>query len=94
MLRETSTLLNDADKHTLAQALGAALDNSALTKPEGHLGPVATDMFQLSLTHTERVQVLAVVQNASARKAVTSEGRGMGGFVEAWQEYADWSGPD
>ncbi len=72
--------------------LGAVLDSAnlegPLAKPADHSGPPATDMFRLDLPHDVRLRALALVEQA-VREGRTAGGRGLGGFVEAWREYAN-----
>ena len=90
MLEQTSELLDEP----LAAAVRAPLGGEPLSKPADHSGGSATDMFVLRLGVSSRLEVLRAVSEACASGATTSgtAGRGLGGFVEAWQEYASWKG--
>jgi len=88
MLEQTAEILEGA----LRAELDAALNGLPLSKPDDHKGGAATDMFQLELT---RQQVLAVHERVAQAVAAghTTRGtrdRGLGGFEEAWREYADY----
>ena len=71
-------------------ALSSTLDGIALAKPVDHSGGGATDMFELALSAREAEVFAAAIAAAVAdgdRTSGTRE-RGLGGFLEAWQEYA------
>ena len=61
-----------------------------LTKPADHKGGMATDMFRIALGAAEIHRVCDCVAAAAAAQRETrgTRGRGLGGFVEAWREYA------
>ena len=89
MLEQTQALLEPA----LAAKLAAVLRTSAVAKPPDHRGSAATDMFVLDLDPSQRRAVAHAVRQAklTGRTTAATAGRGLGGFVEAWREYADWS---
>ena len=89
MLEQTQALLKPA----LAAELAAVLGTQPVTKPRDHRGGAATDMFVLELPAQRRSAVAAAVRQAKLAGRITpaTAARGLGGFVEAWQEYADWS---
>ena len=91
MLQQTIELLGEGP---VADALAGAMRVPALEKPCDHRGGPATDMFVLELEAAARRAVLDLV--VVAREAGTStqatSGRGLGGFVEAWSEYLNWTG--
>lgn len=70
--------------------LVSALNGSALDKPADHRGGRATDMFELALSAGDAEVFVAAIAAAVAEGAQTSgtRDRGLGGFLEAWQEYA------
>ena len=87
MLEQTAELLEES----LCAALESAMRHAPLAKPADHKGDAGTDMFQLGL---EREQVLAVHARVAAavQAGETTSGtrsRGLGGFEEAWREYAE-----
>ena len=63
-----------------------------LAKPQGHKGGAATDMFVLNLDAGAAAAIAERVAAAAAEGLETSgtEGRGLGGFQEAWREYAEF----
>jgi len=87
MLEQTLELLTP-DSGSSA-ALEQSMRSGAITKPEDHRGGAATDMFELKLNAEQVTVIVEVVAAARARGAATSatQSRGLGGFVEAWQEY-------
>ncbi len=86
MLQQTLELLNDG---ALQARLERVLAEQPLPKPEDHRGGAATDMFRVDLSFEEVQAVRRQVEAARSRGATTSatRGRGLGGFIEAWQEY-------
>ena len=96
MLEQTAELLSTDprdDVRALTSVVLAALDATPLDKPAGHKGGDATDMFQLVLD-PETVNVVrhAVADAAdTGRTSSGTAGRGLGGFVEAWQELSWWN---
>lgn len=87
MLEQCAELFRRSDCAELADLLTLALERSPLERPLDHKGPPATYMYHLQLSNAQRQQALRVVQRA-AEHGQTLAGRGLGGFVEAWQEYA------
>jgi len=89
MLQQTRELLTGP----LAEQLGAALAGRPIAKPEDHRGSNATDMFVLELSVASRLDILSVIESAQRAGLTTSAtvGRGLGGFLEAWREYAHWT---
>ena len=87
MLRQTLELLGD--DAPAADSLRRALAGTPLSKPVGHKGGDVTDMLELRMNAAEVEAVVDVVCQAAAGREETSgtRGRGLGGFVEAWQEY-------
>ena len=87
MLEQTLELLGQREP---CSALLAVLQGVPIETPADHRGGPSVDMFQLALTDGEATQVLAVVSAAAASGATTAgtRSRGLGGFVEAWEEYA------
>ena len=90
MLAQTLELLSaDAD---LAAPLRGALGGEPLSKPRGHKGGAATDMFELRLHADQADRIVALVRRAVARGEETAgtRGRGLRGFLEAWLEYREF----
>ena len=90
MLEQSAQLLHLTQRTELAQRLEAALAQPALAKPSDHKGSPATDMFVLALDPPQRETVLASIVQAQAQGLCTTgtQQRGLGGFIEAWSEYA------
>ncbi len=88
MLEQTAELVHG---HLRAE-LKAALDLAPLSKPQDHKGGPATDMFQLDLARRDVLAVHEQIANAVANGETSSAtgARGLGGFEEAWREYADY----
>lgn len=87
MLERSAALLEAHAEPGLAASVRAALDAAPLPKPADHRGPAATDMFVLRLDTAAAQRIRAIVAGAAAAGERTAEGRGLGGFVEAWDEY-------
>ena len=85
MLNETIGLVGAQSSFGLT--LEAAMRATPLEKPLDHRGGPATDMFELDLGASEVDAIVLEIEQAAQRNATTSGGRGLGGFVEAWQEY-------
>ena len=77
------------DNATACALLRRALAGEPLVKPPGHKGGDATDMFELRISAAQADAVVAVLREAKARDVRTSgtRHRGLGGFLEAWEEY-------
>ncbi len=87
MLDTCAGLLDGQGQPELADLLRVALAGTALEKPAGHRGPPATDMFMLALGGDDARRVRDAVRRAAAADVRTAQGRGLGGFVAAWDEY-------
>ena len=92
MLEQTLELLTHSGSpsgSSSSAALEQSLRSGAIAKPEDHKGDAATDMFQLKLSSAEVAVIVSVVAAARTQGTATSatQSRGLGGFVEAWQEY-------
>jgi hypothetical protein len=88
MLQQTRELLGEAGAEDLDRALAACMAQAPLMKPGDHKGGPATDMFDVGLPSDDIRAVLAVVSDAFDHGQTTTgtQGRGLGGFVEAWAE--------
>lgn len=86
LVEQTLELLEDGP---LRSRLKRLLEGAPISKPADHRGGAATDMFRLVLTPEEAASVCRRVAEAALRGETTSatRNRGLGGFVEAWQEY-------
>ena len=91
MLEQTLELLNEDD---VSKSITGAMMQMPLVKPDDHRGNRATDMFELTLTQREVNKVCELVTGAIAEGKTTSgtEGRGLKGFREAWEEYRHFLG--
>lgn len=90
MLEQTSELLATAE-WDLSDALKRVLQNGVpLPRPADHKGGRATEMFRLELSGAAARRICDCVVTAAAAEIETNgtHGRGLGGFVEAWQEFA------
>ena len=92
MLLQTLELLSVEAE--VGAPLRRALAGEPLAKPPGHKGGAATDMFELWLDEAQAEAVLGAVSRAVERGAETegTRGRGLGGFLEAWEEYRRFIG--
>ena len=90
MLEQTLELL--AGRPDLAAPLRRAMAGAPLAKPQGHKGRAATDMFVLDLGLAAASAIAKCVEAAVAEGLETrgTQGRGLGGFREAWREYAEF----
>lgn len=86
MLEQTMELLEGGTYRRLSEAL----EGEPLGKPGDHRGGAPTDMFILTLSQHEAAAIAARVVGAAANGETTSgtRQRGLGGFQEAWLEYA------
>ena len=91
MLVQTSELLLRADRADLARSLDPA-ERTPVTKPAGHRGDDATDMFELALSRDDIAAIAHTVATSAAagERTAGTRTRGLGGFVEAWNEYLRW----
>jgi limonene-1,2-epoxide hydrolase len=88
MLEQSVELL--VDEPRLAHALGRLLETSPIEKPSDHRGGAATDMFVVSLSARDARAIVASIGTAidDGRTTTATRARGLGGFREAWREYA------
>ena len=72
--------------------LRSALAGVPLAKPQDHKGGEATDMLVLNLDAASASAIAKRVQAAATEGLETSgtQGRGLGGFPEAWREYREF----
>lgn len=90
MLEQTILLAQSRNVH--CEPLQQALAGSVIEKPDGHTGGSVTDMFTLDLELGYAAQIVALITQASAAGDATpaTRNRGLGGFLEAWREYAEF----
>lgn len=83
MLTETASLLEPPLRQRLLAQLA-----TPLPKPPDHRGGTDTDMFEVALSGAEVHAVRLAVERAAQAGTATprTQGRGLGGFVEAWRE--------
>lgn len=88
-------LLSQLQEAGLADALGKALSGPALATPADHQGGQAAQMYVLRLPLDERRDICRAIEQACSLGLSTAQtkSRGLGGFVEAWQEYAAYEEP-
>jgi hypothetical protein len=88
MLEQTSELTSEVFSTVLRQTLQSA----PVPKPDGHRGGAVTDMFELTLSQRLVDDIAGEVHDAAATSRTTSgtKDRGLGGFSEAWNEYAEF----
>jgi len=89
MLRSSAELVSRLRREDLADIMTQALTGEPLAKPLDHKGPPETDMFRLNMNRAHRREVLELVKQAYANQTLSLGERGLGGFVEAWQEFAE-----
>jgi len=94
MLEQSIDLLGQLDELALQQLLRGALQGTPLRTPTDHTGHAATQMFRLCVPSAQRQEILRAIRAASERGMTTQDTahRGLGGFVEAWREYACYEG--
>lgn len=86
MLEKTALIVEQGGAGSVSAKLRSACKGAPLEKPTDHKGPVETDMFALTLTRSERVEVLCALDAARSDAKLTNSA----GFVAAWSEYAEW----
>jgi hypothetical protein len=74
----------------LAARLATVLRGAPLEKPKDHRGSALTDMFAVTLSVAEARAIDRAVAGAvdAGRTTTATQSRGLGGFREAWHEYA------
>jgi len=88
MLEQTIELI--ADEPRLAPVLANVLRGAPLDKPTDHRGGAVTDMFEVGLRIEDAQRVHSLMHDAVSigRRTAATQSRGLGGFTEAWSEYA------
>ena len=91
MLEQCRELFQQQAEEVLVEILEQALQSPPLATPDDHHGHPATEMYCLNMPPAQRAAALGAVQRALTDGLTTSATaqRGLGGFVEAWQEYAE-----
>jgi hypothetical protein len=86
MLAQTRALIDDT---TLGDRLLRLMSESPIEKPVDHTGGSETDMFVATLELDEVARIRDALADAVAcgRRSDATRTRGLGGFVEAWDEY-------
>ena len=86
MLMQTRELLTD---ESLVARLDRIMSQVPIEKPLDHRGGVETDMLVVSLELETLDQIRAAVARAvsSGQRTEATRSRGLGGFIEAWDEY-------
>ena len=90
MLDQCIELLQLQQRDDLAALLMRGIEAEPLARPADHKGPAAVHMHRLELTLRVRAEICEAIEQADAsglRTEQTAE-RGLGGFVEAWREFA------
>lgn len=90
MLEQCIELFAKMGEASLSDQLARALHGPPLACPVDFRGGPELRMFRLELSYGERQSGLRLIQDAhilGVRSAGTQT-RGLGGFVEAWTEYA------
>lgn len=90
MLEQTRELLTDEAR--LAARLACVLRGAPLEKPTDHRGGTPTDMFVVTLSLEEARAIDQAVTRAveGGHTTTATKERGLGGFREAWHEYATY----
>jgi len=90
MLEQTILLAQSRGLH--CEPLQQVLAGSVIEKPDDHTGGHITDMFTLELELGYAQRLVALIAEAGAAGDVTpaTRNRGLGGFLEAWREYAEF----
>ncbi len=88
MLEQSIELLTGEAR--LAARLAAVLRGTPLEKPADHRGGTLTDMIAVILSVEEARAIDQAVARAvdAGRTTTATQSRGLGGFREAWHEYA------
>ena len=90
MIEQTIELLDELDRQALIEPLSRALKDRPLEKPDDHKGGAGLDMHHLECGLPTRRAIASAMVDAKRLGLTTSgtRGRGLGGFAEAWREYA------
>jgi len=91
MLEQTIELLESEPE--LAATLARTLEGTEIEKPSDHLGGAQTDMFEVTLSPGDARTLVRVIEESvrHGRTTASTRARGLGGFREAWQEYATYA---
>lgn len=88
MLEQTIELL--ADDPRLASVLADVFRGPPLDKPTDHRGGAVTDMFEVVLPIDDAQTIHSRIHDAVSigHTTAATQVRGLGGFTEAWRDYA------
>ena len=92
MLSQCAEIFDQVAATELTNEIRSALTQSAIPAPDDFKGGSKAQMFRLQLSMSECCAAVAAVRTAQ-RLNLTShdtQARGLGGFEEAWLEYAQW----
>ncbi len=93
MLEQCADLFEQMGKQRLATSLRANIEGKdPLVTPGGFKPRREVQMYQLHWSAADRKEGLAVIVAAVEQRRSTSATaqRGLGGFVQAWQEFAQY----
>ena len=92
MLEQCIDLMAQLERAELSRLLLEAVAQTPIEVPSDHKGPDATRVVPLLLSPGERLEILEAVIDADRRGLRTPQTarRGLGGFIEAWREYAEY----
>jgi hypothetical protein len=95
MLEQCTDLLGQLQEDGLVGALQRALSGQALATPVDHQGGQAVQIYVLRLPLDQRREICRAIEQAVSAGLSTAQtkSRGLGGFVEAWQEYVAYEEP-
>ncbi|MEM7080363.1 MAG: hypothetical protein AAF513_17230 [Pseudomonadota bacterium] len=96
MLEQCCDLLRQCGAFDLARQLECSARNPRIATPLDFRGPPQAALVQLDLDVRVRRAILACIHQALDKEFTTdaTRERGLGGFVEAWQEYCDYENSD
>ena len=84
LLEQTRAWVDDAAREWIDRALAGPV----LAKPADHVGDPRADMFELDWPRAIADGIRGTLITAIGQGARTDTGRDLGGFVEAWSDYA------
>lgn len=92
MLSQCAEIFEQVAATELANEMRAALTQPAIPAPDDFKGGSKAQMFRLQLSVSECCAAVAAVRTAQRLKitSLATQARGLGGFEEAWREYAQW----
>ncbi len=92
MLEQCIDLMGQLERAELSSLLLNAAAQTPIDVPADHTGPAATRVVPLLLTPRERAEILQAIIDAErlGLRTPQTSSRGLGGFIEAWREYAEF----